>query len=87
MYFVVLCCDKASSPSSNELSIAMGSTPKVQPIAMKFAERKHLMPSNNKFARPQNPHLRLSKLRFFGLRSAAIKRGQRLLADYAERER
>ena len=65
---VVLCCDKASSPSSNELSIAMGSTPKVQPIAMKFAERKHLMPSNNKFARPQNPHLRLSKLRFFGLR-------------------
>ena len=40
VYFVVLCCDKASSPSSNELSIAMGSTPKVQPIAMKFAERE-----------------------------------------------
>ena len=35
---------------------------------MKFAERKHLMPSDNKFARPQNPHLRFSKLRFFGLR-------------------
>ena len=26
-------------------------------------------------------------LHFFGFRSAAIKRGQRLLADYAERER
>ena len=40
-----------------------------------------------RYARPQNPHLRLSKLRFLGLRSAAIKREQRLLADYAERER
>ena len=47
----------------------------------------YLTPSDNKYARPQNAHLRLSKLRFFGLRSAAIKRGQRLLADYAERER
>lgn len=29
----------------------------------------------------------LSKLQFLGLRSAAIKRGQRMLADDAERER
>ena len=67
MYFVVLCCDKGSSTSANELSrqwAVRQSTAHRQEIRRAL----YLTPSNNKYARPQNAHLRISKLRLFGLR-------------------
>ena len=67
MYFGVLCCNKASSTSANELSQQWAVH---HSTAHRFEIRRalYLIPSNNKNARPQNAHLRLSKLRFFGLR-------------------
>ena len=65
MYFDVLCCDKTSSTTANELS-CQWAVPQSTAHRQEIHRALYLMSSANKTARPQNAHLRRVNSAFSG---------------------